>query len=92
MCCRQPVYEFHERKITNKLIDDLENSGLIRDCEESWVSLLLLAVKPHQKSCEDMHVFIWRLGVNYRALNNITLVFEFPIYRCADNIEDLGDS
>ena len=36
VCCKQPVYKFHESKIMNKLIDDLEYSGLIRDCEGAW--------------------------------------------------------
>ena len=30
--------------------------------------------------------------MSYRPLNKITLGFEFPIPRCADSIEDLGDS
>ena len=92
VCCKQPVYEFHERKIMNELIDDLENSGLIRDCEGVWGSLLLLAAKPHQESCDDVNSFIWRLCVSYRALNSITLPFQFPTPRCADSIEDLSDS
>ena len=92
VCCRQPVYGFHESKIMNKLIDALENSGLIRDCEGALGSLLLLAAKPHQESCDDINSFIWRLCVSYRALNSITLPFQFPIPRCADSIEDLGDS
>ena len=92
VCCKQPVYGFHESKIVNKPIDTLENSGLIRDCEGAWGSLLLLAAKPHQENCDDIDFFIWRLCVNYRALNSITLPFQFSIPRCTDSIEDLGDS
>ena len=76
----------------NELIDDLDNSGLTRDCEGSWGSLLLLAAKPHQESCDDVNSFIWGLCVSYRALNSITLPFQFPTPRCADSIEDIGDS
>ena len=75
-----------------KLIADLEVNNLIRDCEGPWGSLLLLAAKPHQESCTNISAFIWRLCVSYRPLNKITLGFEFPIPRCVDSIEDLGDS
>ena len=92
VCCKQPVYGFHESKIMNKLIDDLENSGIIWDCEGAWGSLILLAVKPHQESCDDINYFIWILFVSYRALNSITFPFQFPIPHCADSIENLGDS
>ena len=92
VCCRQPVYDFHENKIMKKLITDLEANNLIRDCEGPWGSLLLLAATPHQESCTNILSFIWRLYVSCRPLNKITLGFEFPILRCADSIEDLGDS
>ena len=48
--------------------------------------------KPHQEDCNDVKDFIWRLCVSYRPLNGITRSFEFPIPRCADSIEELGDS
>ena len=92
VCCKQPVYGFHESKIMNRLIDDLENSGLIRDCEGAWGSLLLITAKLHQESCDDIAFFNWRLCVSCRSLNSITLPFQFPIPHCADSIEDIGDS
>ena len=92
VCCRQPVYGFHESKIMIKLIADLEANKLIRDYEGPWGSSLLLTAKPHQESCTNISAFIWRVYVSYRPLNEITLGFEFPISRCADSIEDLGDS
>ena len=76
----------------NKHIEALDASGLITDCTGPWGSLLLLAPKPHQEDCNDVKVFIWRLCVSYRPLNGITRSFEFPISRCADSIEELGDS
>ena len=92
VCCCQPVYGFRESKIMTKLIADLEENKLIRDYEGNWGSLLLLVAKPHQESCINILAFIWRLYVSYRPLNKITLNFEFPLPRCADSIEDLGDS
>ena len=92
VCCRQPVYDFHESKIMTKIIADLEASDLITDCEGAWGFLLLLAVKLQQESCTDIHAFIWRRCVSYRCLHSTTLGFEFPIPRCADGVKDLGDS
>ena len=71
---------------------DLEANKFIRDCEGPWGFLLLLAAKPHQESCTNISAFIWRLCVSYQPLNKITLGFEFPIPRCVDSIEDLGNS
>ena len=91
-CCRQPKYGVHEGKIMSKQISDLENNNWIRDCTGPWGALLLLAAKPHQESCTNIDQFVWRLCVSYRALNGVTRSFEFPIPRCSDSIEDLGDS
>ena len=76
----------------NKHISVLEDSGLIVDCEGHWGSLLVLAPKSHQEDCSSIDDFIWRLCVSCRPLNIITRSFEYPIPRCADSIEDLGDS
>ena len=92
VCCRQSKYGYHERKIMNTHIQALDNSGLITDCTGSWGSLLFLAPKHHQEDCNDVKDFIWRLCVSYQPLNGITRSFEFPIPRCADSIEELGDS
>ena len=65
VCCRHPIYGFHECKIMTKLIAELEVNMLIRDCEGPWGSLLLLAAKSHQEICTNISAFIWRLCVSY---------------------------
>ena len=55
-------------------------------------TLLILAAKPHQKSCTNVDQFVLILCVSYRTLNGVTRSFEFPIPRCCDSIENLGDS
>ena len=92
ICCHQPKYGVHEEKIMSKQISDLEHNNWIRDCTRPWGALILLAAKPHQESCTNIDQFVWRLCVSYRALNGVTRSFEFPIPRCSDSIEDLGDS
>lgn len=47
--------DFIKSKVMNKLIDDFENIDFIRDFERTFGSLLLLAVKPHQERCKDVH-------------------------------------
>ena len=56
VCCRQPVYSFNESKIMTAQIADLEDNGLITDCDVALGSLLLLAVKLHQESCDDINI------------------------------------
>lgn len=92
VCCRQLLYGFHESKIMTAQIADLEANGIITDCEGAWSSLLLLAAKPHQESYDDINTFVWRFCVSYRPLNRIIFGFEFPIPRCTNIIEELGDS
>ena len=92
VCCRQPVYGFHENKIMTKQIADLEANGLITNCEGSWGSLLLLTANPRQERCDDINTIILKLCVSYRLLNRITLGFEFSTLRYIDSIEDLGVS
>ena len=46
---------------------------------------------PHQKDIGNIKYFVWRMCVSYRALNKVTALFEYPIGRCNDAIENLGD-
>ena len=91
-CVVDYQYMASMKKITTKLINDLEESDLICDCEGVWRPLLLLVAKPHQENCEDIHVFVWRLCLSYCTLKSITLGFQFSIPRYTDSIEDIGDS
>jgi hypothetical protein len=53
--------------------------------------MLVLAPKPHQENIDDIKDFIWRMCVSFRRLNRCTKPFTFPIPRCSDAIEDLGE-
>ena len=92
VCCRLPKYGIHESKVMTTQIQALENSKWIRDCEGPWGAMILLAPKPHKENVTNIQDFIWRLCVSYRALNAVTKFFIFFILRCADSIEDFGDS
>ena len=62
------------------------------DCVGPSGTLLILAAKPHQKSCTNIGNFVWMLCVSYRSLNGVTPSLEFHIPRYLDSIEDFGDS
>ena len=91
VCCRQPSYGIHERKIMNTHIQILEDNDWICDYEGSWGSLLLLAPIPHQEGCTDINDFVWSLCVSYHPFNGVTKSFEYHIPRCSNSIEDFGD-
>jgi hypothetical protein len=92
VCCKKPHYGPHESKIINAQVKVLEDNGFIKLCYGPWGSSVVLAAKPHQEHIVDIADFIWRLCNNYRRLNQVTLPFEYPIPRCADAIDNFGDS
>ncbi|MGH7954401.1 MAG: hypothetical protein ACREOZ_00415, partial [Gloeomargaritales cyanobacterium] len=89
---RQPKYGPHEFKIIMSQIGSLLHNGWIKECVGPWSSSIVLAAKPHQEHVTNIENFVWRMCVSYRKLNSITKPFEFPIPRCADAVEDLGDA
>ena len=53
--------------------------------------MVMFAPKNHKENVKNIHDFIWRLCVSYRALNTVKQFFTFAISRCADSIEVFGD-
>ena len=49
------------------------------------------ATEPHQEHIDKVTDLVWRMCVSYRGLNRVTNPFEYPIGRCDDAIEDVGD-
>ena len=89
VCVKPPRYGPHEARVINKLIEKLEENGLIEDDDGPWGAMIVLAAKPNQ---EHVHwsQYIWRLCVSYRKLNAVTRPFTFPIIRCDDAVQDIG--
>jgi hypothetical protein len=73
------------------LVNQLEKKGIIEDDDGPWGSPIVLASKPNQ---EHVHwsQFVFRLCVSYRALNGITRPFTFPVTRCDEAVERVGDA
>ena len=47
-----------------------------------WLSKLLLAAKYRQENITDIEDFVWKLCVNFIALNSVTKIIAMPISRC----------
>ena len=92
ICCRPPGYGHYEGSIIMKHIKVLLHNKWIVECNSgAYGAPIVLAPKPHQEDVENIDDFVWRMCVSYRALNKITRPFEYPIGRCDDAVEDLGD-
>jgi hypothetical protein len=92
VACKPPHYGYHEGKIMQESINDLLSNSWIRECSGPWLSKAVLAPKPHQEHVTVIADFIWRFCVNYRPLNAVTKLYDYPIPRCDDALEDFGDS
>jgi hypothetical protein len=92
VCCCKPHYGPHEGKIIMEQICVLLHNKWIRPCLGPWGSSIVFAAKPHQEHVTYIADFIWRMCVSYRALNQVTLPFEYPIRRCDNDIDNFGDA
>ena len=88
VCYRQPAIGIHEGKIMTGHIYQLENNNWIRAFAGPWGPF----AKLQQESCFNIDKLVWRLCVSYRPINSVARLFEFPILRCSNIIENLGDS
>ena len=92
VCCKKPRYGPHESKVILKQVNVLLANEWITPCPHGgWGSPIVLAPKPHQEHVTDVDDLVWRMCVSYRGLNKVTNPFEYPIGRCDDAIEDVGD-
>jgi hypothetical protein len=73
-----------------KLLDALDSQGIIEDDEGPYGAMIVLAAKPSQ---DHVHwtEYVFRLCVSFRLLNAITRPFQFPIPRCDDEAESMGN-
>lgn len=89
--CKQPRYGPLESKVIEKLVQELENKGIIEDDDGPYGSMIVLAGKPSQEH-KHWSEYIFRLCVSYRQLNAITRPFTYPIIRCDDAVENIGNA
>ena len=92
VACRPPRYGVHESTVITAQLATLLDAGWISTFPglTGWLSMIVLAPKPHQEHIQDIKDFIWRLCVSYRGLNSVTLVYSFPIPRCDEAIDNFA--
>jgi hypothetical protein len=91
VCCKQPQYVPHESRVITTMVEKLEKKGIVEDDEGPWESPVVLASKPDQAHVHWSE-FVFRLCVSYRTLNTFTRPFAFPITRCDEAVERVGDA
>ena len=64
VCCKHHRYGPHESKVIDKLVDKLQDNGLIEDDDGPWGAIIVLAAKPHQEDV-PWDKYKWRLCVSY---------------------------
>ena len=72
-------------------METLERKDIVEDDEGPWGSPMVLLSKPDQ-AYVHWSEFIFRLCVSYRATNAVTRPFTFPITRCDEAVERVGDA
>ena len=75
--CRYPFYQKNEIK---KIVKDFLSMGLIRNNSNPFASPVLLVRKANGS---------WRMCIDYRALNNITVKDKFPILFIDELLDEL---
>ena len=92
VACKPVRCGVHEAAIMTTQLQELLNLGWISPFSAltGWLSMIVLAPKPHQEHIIDIEDFIWRLCVNYRGLNSVTLPHSFPIPRCDQAVDNFA--
>lgn len=74
-------YSPKQREEISRQIKDMKNSSIIRESSSPWCSPIVLARKSDNS---------WRLCVDYRRLNAITVKDSFPMPNITDLLDSLG--
>jgi hypothetical protein len=91
VCCQPPRYGPHESVVMRKLLDALEVQGVIEDDTGPYGAMIVLAAKPNQGHLHWTE-YTFRLCVSFRRLlNAVTRPMQFPIPRCDDEAEKMGN-
>jgi hypothetical protein len=91
ICCKPTHYGPHEGRVITALVEKLKKKGIIEDDEGPWGSPVVLASKPDQAHVHWSE-FVFRLCISYRKLNTVMRSFTFPVTRCDEVVERVGDA
>lgn len=79
--CRPYKYASEKKIVIENMVQDMLQAGIIRNSSSPYASLVVLVTK-NDKS--------WRMFIDYRALNHITIKDKFPILLIEEFLEELG--
>lgn len=90
----EPIYtksyrypKIHEKEVDNQ-IKNLKEDGIIRDSKSPWNSPLWVVPKKRDASKEMK----WRIVIDYRRLNEITIADNYPLPNISEILDQLGNS
>lgn len=76
-------YAVHEKNEIDKMVKELLKAGTVQPSSSPYASLVVLVKKKDNT---------WRLCVDYRKLNNMTIKDHFPILLIEDLMDELWNS
>lgn len=76
-------YDVYQKDEIDKMVQELLKTGIVQPSSSSYDSPLVLVKKKDNT---------WRLCVDYRKLNNMTLKERFPIQLIDDLMDEMGGS
>ncbi|XP_042065679.1 uncharacterized protein LOC121809207 [Salvia splendens] len=76
-------YAAHQKNVIETMIEEMLKAGVIRHSESSFASSIVLVKKKDST---------WRMCVDYRALNAITVKDKYPIPVIEELLDELGEA
>ena len=87
---RQPLRRINpaQRPIVDQKIAEMLEQGVIVPSSSPWVSPVVIVAKKGPKDIQNPKD--WRLCIDYRRLNDVTVKDQYPLPRCDESLEYLS--
>ena len=84
--CKTPRCGPHDYEVMRKLVERLDENGVVEEDSGTWRTLVVISAKPHQENV-PLHKYQWRLCVSYQKLIQVTRPFTLPITCFDDSVQ-----
>ena len=81
-------YPFKLRNEVSKQVQDMKNQGIITPSNSPWNAPIWIVPKKSGKDGQPK----WRLVIDYRQLNDVTVGDSYPLHNITDILDQLGQS